>query len=306
MQESFKIKSELSERQIESDLITYLRCISNPDAPFRFIDINEKLKGADKRIDLIIPLYLQFKVSHGLKKLNNNFSIYSIRPSPLQKIRLFRMKNQLLDNPTLYFQLKEKEKHDDEDFQHNILFELNRFNKTEAFYVAPLTIIKKDYDTMLFDSMNKNVYPSFHKEHIPISQKNWLSFIGLDPFLRGRISITPIWRVNSHHHYYSFSHTGSEIGWHFQHKMHGGSLLSLTIKQIFNDALFSESRWVSPEDHIESLKKLSNKFKLDISFGKKNSPIQQLQSFGTYLHYMYDIRQLLLGTTRDELKEWIS
>jgi hypothetical protein len=87
--------------------------------------------------------------------------------------------------------------------------------------------------------------------------------------------------------------------------MHGGNLLSLTIKRIFNDRFFLENCWVSPDEHIDSLKKLSNKFKLGVSFNKKNSPIQQLQNFGMYLHYVYDIRQLLLGTTRTKLREWI-
>src|SRR6187397_1695143 len=109
----FKLDSELSEKQIEADVSNYFGWISpnHRKLPYRLLDINEQQTGADKQFDCVIPIYMQFKVSDGLTKISDYKIIRKISgSSSLQRIRKFRYDEDLYDNPTLYFKLREKAK----------------------------------------------------------------------------------------------------------------------------------------------------------------------------------------------------
>ncbi len=302
MQQNFMIKSELSEMQITSDIVSYLGWISNFNNPFRIIDIYGQT-NADKRVELIIPLYFRVKVPQGLKQLKNSFSIYSIRPSPLQNIRLYRLKNQLPSNPTLYFQLTAKKNH--KYLEHNFLLELNQCKNTKAFYISPLALNKKEYNEMLNDSLNKNIYqPSYQ---INNQQKHWTSFINLDPYLRGFMSIIPRGHVNTNNHFYHFSKSGNLSSW-LPQNLTFGKQLSNTLKDIFHIPYLSEKSWVSPIEHLDSLKStlIYDNEMLSLSKKKNISPMQQLQNLGGWIYYWHRIRPILIGTTKKELNEWLS
>jgi hypothetical protein len=141
MNKNYKLysDSELSEDQVEADVSSYLGYITPFwSKRFRIKSVDEQLTGADKLFDRFLPLYFQFKVSEGLKPLPNSFSLS--RPNlPLQKIRTFRLNNNINADPTLYFKLRKKAK-TATNFQHNILKSLHNPPKQFAFYVAPLTL----------------------------------------------------------------------------------------------------------------------------------------------------------------------
>jgi hypothetical protein len=110
------LKSQLSEKQIESDISQFFSWYSY-DKPIRLYDINEQKTGADKLHKSIVygSIYMQFKVSQGL-----SFSVLKNKKlSDAQKIIKFRSDNCITDDPILYFRLREKAKNA-KDFQYNI------------------------------------------------------------------------------------------------------------------------------------------------------------------------------------------
>ena len=81
---SFKIESELNEKQIESDVASYLGYVTPLwSRRFRLISVNEQATGADKLFRRFIPIYLQFKVSQGLNP----------KASILERFRKFPLAN---------------------------------------------------------------------------------------------------------------------------------------------------------------------------------------------------------------------
>lgn len=235
----YKIKSELSEKQIESDVASYFGWMTKDgNLPFRLLDVNEQQTGADKKFQWCIPLYFQFKVSHGLisideapiSKLKNFFD-----NSPLNRIRIFRKKNDLSDNPTLYFKLREIARNAD-DFQHNILMRLSNTGFSHAFYVAPLVLGMKEYEEMLFQPSFRYLHSPFIERQVSIFQEGWVSEFSRVPFLRSHISIVPHESVNTADHHYSFSSSGTEIGWHSPQILNNKAYrLSDTFQQVIKE-----------------------------------------------------------------------
>ncbi|MDJ1483488.1 hypothetical protein QNI16_23520 [Cytophagaceae bacterium YF14B1] len=306
---AFKIKSALSEKQIEADVTTYFGWISpiNQRYPFRLLDINESITGADKLYDYVIPIYLQFKVSHGLKplsfripieiglskisSLNKIFGLDKI--IGLNKIRAFRRKNELYDNPTLYFQLRERAA-TAEDFQHNILLKFANTGMSHAFYVAPLTLDMNSYRNMLYEENNRFLQdPFFHKE-IFIIQKKWISALGMVPFLRGHISIPPHERVDTHEHYFSFSPSGTDIAWHSPNVIsRDASRLSDQLVRILNT-----NSWTPIESYWRLLLEQDLVSNSDAGDNSQNF-LYNLQRFGRTLYEKHEIRQLLILSTKE-------
>jgi len=140
----YLIKSQLSEKQIETDVAHYFGWISQ-GAPFRLLDANEQLTGADKKFvdgSRGFAFFLQFKVSHSLYSVNIVPPSNRKNRSQLEEIREFRKNHGFGDNPTLYFELRKKAKKA-HDFQHNILMKFAKQPSSEALYVAPLHLDKK-------------------------------------------------------------------------------------------------------------------------------------------------------------------
>lgn len=212
---SFKISSELSENQIESDVSSYLGYIT----PFwqkryRLISINEQITGADKLFDRFIPIYFQFKVSHGLKP---NVSILEkYRNKPLSNIIEFRNNNNYITNPILYFPLRKQAK-TAPDYQHNILFRLNSHPFQHAVYIAPLTLELKEYENMLNENwyyrLRKRPYHLNDVEIYDSSEDMSIEFSTI-PFLRHHIAIPPHKLTDTDKHHYSFSKSGGDVIWH--------------------------------------------------------------------------------------------
>jgi len=296
---SIKLESELSEKQIEADIATYFGWITPPvnDLPFRLKDIDEQVTGADKLFDLVIPIYMQFKVSHGLTMLrgnivSNTFSfIFKLKGA--QRIRAFRSREGLFDNPTLYFKLRAKAK-TAVDFQHNILMKLANRGNSHAFYVAPLTLEKRSYEELMFNSSSRFLdYPFQFPIITAIHQERWISYFGFVPILRGNISITPHEMVSTDQHYYSFSPNGTDIAWHSPQIIGNGIYrLSDRMNVIFSQAFnYGPNSWVKLDDYLPPLLKddAFNFFKPD----NESSEIENLSNFGRALYNKYEIRQFL-------------
>lgn len=304
MAKKFHIKSELSEKQVEADVATYFGWISPADnsMPFRLIDVNEQLTGADKRADLVIPMYLQFKVSHGLTAIGTKFSLNYLSNKPHQRIRKFRKEKELNDNPSLFFKLREMAANAT-DFQHNILLRLNGQENVSAFYVAPLDLEKKSYENNLFSSIDRFRYHPFDYGMNSVNQRNWVSHFGFVPFLRGHVSIFPHEKVNTARHYYSFDQNGSDIGWHSSEYFRVISRLSETLTNIFDSAFYNKKRWLNPYDYINTLENDFEFLNSDKNINSDLQPIEQIQSFGRELYHRYQIKQVLLTTTFKELEK---
>ena len=227
--------SELSEDQIESDVSSYLGYITPFWARrFRLLSVDEQETGADKLFNRFVPIYLQFKVSQGLKPLDLSFSL--LRPQrPLQRIRDFRRNNGINSDPILYFKLRDIAK-TAKDFQHNILKSLHQPPRQFAMYVAPLTLLIDEYNENLrtsFIDRFLTIDPFFYREERVLA-RTIKKHLGIVPFLRGHVSIPPHEKVGTANHYYSYSKSGGNIAWHSGEKLKGDFRLSTQFTQILN------------------------------------------------------------------------
>lgn len=87
----YQIPSDFNEKQIELDISNYFGRMSILlNANFKIVSENETLTGSDARFDCAIPMYLQFKVSQGLKALKKAEPSYRKNMSQLENIRIYR------------------------------------------------------------------------------------------------------------------------------------------------------------------------------------------------------------------------
>jgi len=292
---NYKIKSNLSEKQVELDVSRYFGWIT-PEGrePFRLLDVDENITGADTLFyEGVFPLYLQFKKSEGLHSINSIPSSNRINKSKLEDIRDFRNNLNLDGDPILYFQLRKMAKNA-VDYQHNILMQYANTGFSNAIYVAPLTLDKNEYSRTLFDSVGRYRLEPFYNRNITIRQRGWLSYIGSIPFLREHVSIIPHERVNTNEHYYSFSPNGTDIAWHSDVLINSQpSRLSDFLYNLFIDILSSKIEVLSLEHLSIRLSQTSVFLKTFLEI-KNKSPIEIIQKHGNLLREKYDIRQILL------------
>jgi hypothetical protein len=293
----YQIQSNLSEKQIEKDVSTFLGWISPIGlSPFRFIDVSEELTGADAQFDSVFPLYLQFKKSNGLQPISKVPASNRLNRSKLEDIRIFRDNLGLDDDPTLYFELRRKA-NNAVDFQHNILLEYANTGYSQAFYIAPLTLNKQIYSDLLFDSATRFRSSPFSYDYIAIHQRNWVSYLGFVPFLKENISIIPHERVSTHEHYYSFSQNGTDIAWHsptFLKKT--PSRLSDELKKILKE----KDGFSTLERLAENIKGTTIMQNLNISTLDMR-PLEIIKIHGDLLWNIYDICQILITNNGNDL-----
>jgi len=295
---TYKIKSNLSEVQIESDVSSFFGWISKA-TPFRLLDVNEQLTGADKKFyDSGFAFFMQFKVSEGLKPIDEVPSSTKSNRSKLEDVREFRKARGLEDNPSLYFELRRKAK-TASDLQHNVL--LNYANKpcSQAFYVAPLHLDKTKYYTCLFDSVNRYQNLPFKSQKYKMYRDNWVSHIGFVPFLKEHISIVPHERVTTHKHYYSFSQTGCEISWHSPEYINDGPMR-------LSDMLSREIQACLDYEKFKDIKDLSNMLidEMHDSGSYIEDPIERIQEWGKKLYSENRIKPILLLGNSELIKKY--
>lgn len=298
MATKYQLKSNLSESQIEADVATFFGWISK-GSPFRLHDTNEQLTGADKEFyDSGFTFYMQFKKSEGL--LSASITPISERKnrSKLEDIRAFRQVHGLPDNPTLYFPLRRKAKNAT-DFQHNVLLKYANKRHSQAFYVAPLTLDKQVYYNLLFNSVNRYRESPFYDKSYGLYLGNWVSRIGFVPFLKDHISIIPHEKVITHEHFYSFSETGSDVGWH------SPEMISKYPIRL-SDILSSEIKTCINENRFVPLRSISDELGFDFhdSKIKADEPLEVLKVWGNNLYKLYDIKVFVLLANSKLLKDY--
>ncbi len=297
------IKGNLSEKQIEADVASFFGWCTpiGEDSPFRILDIDEQKTGADKLYDRATAIYMQFKKSSGLKSTKEVRPSKSKYRSPLEDIREFRAKHDLEQDPTLFFQLREKSK-TAHDLQHNVLLGYERPFWSRAIYVAPLLLDKSQYSAELYNSANRFLLdPFIYKIAYSIHQQNWISRFGAVPFLRAHISIPPHERVANHNHYYAYSEAGDDISWHSPSTVEGEpSRLSDFTMKLFRNAMADPDSMISTKALADKIAEISSDFGFQtMNNVRTESSIEYLGEHGRWLRETYGIRQfILLGRTK--------
>lgn len=297
---TYRIDSQLSENQIESDVSSYLGYITPIwRKRYRLIKVDEQLTGADKLFDRFVPIYLQFKVSHGLKPSSS--IIHRYRNKPLTNIIDFRNRNNLSGNPILYFPLRRQAK-TASDLQHNILFKLNTPPFQYSLYVAPLTLDLLDYEEQLNSDWFMKLYPYdplIRRESTVYDTfgRQQLQF-GLVPFLRHHISIPPHTLVNTHEHHYSYSKSG-DVVWHSGEMLSGDFRLSTRLSEIIN-YLDREDSGITQTRFSQFIEMFDRETRiLDYEEFSDNNPVSKIVSFSNKLREKFGIRMLLLTESKD-------
>ncbi|TSJ46642.1 hypothetical protein [Fluviicola chungangensis] len=287
---SYRIQSELSEDQIEADVASYLGYITPFwSRRFQLNAVDEQLTGADKLFKNFKPIYLQFKVSEGLKNLPRGFQLLSPNRD-LQSIRVFRRREELSRNPTLYFRLRNKAKTAN-DFQHNILLSLHNPPIQYALYVAPLSLTIEEYNKSLKQSFLERLFiiDPFDYRPIGITSSIRKRYLGLNPFLRGHISIPPHEVITTSNHYYSYSKSGSDLAWHSGESLKGDFRLSSQLEKIFYES-YEFGDGFNMEKYSMFIKENFKEF-------NKDQPYEQtIYDFANFLKTEYDIKLLFLNT----------
>ncbi|MDO9179524.1 MAG: hypothetical protein Q7U16_14580 [Agitococcus sp.] len=303
----YYIKGNLSEKQIEADVASFLGWCTPPEelSPFRLLDIDEQSTGADKLYDRATAIYMQFKKSTGLK------STKIVKPStrkgrsPLEDIREFREKHDLEQDPTLFFQLRAKAK-TALNLQHNVLLGYERPFWSRAIYVAPLLLNKSDYHSALHNSMDRFLLdPFFYRIRHSVHQRNWTSYFGAIPFLREHISIPPHERVADHNHFYAYSEAGVDISWHSPSIIdREPSRLSDFMMKIFQTAITEPDSMLPVEVLANKIAEISSTcgFQED-SQEKSDSPLEYLGKHGRWLRETHGVRQFILLAHSNYLDE---
>lgn len=304
---TYLIEGDLTERQIEADVAQYLGWCAE-GMPFRLHDVNEQLTGADKLCDVAVPIYIQFKKSTGLRPLSIILPLKRrANESALQDIRRFRAKQELPDNPTLFFGLRKRAK-GAVDLQHNILLEHNRPPASHAIYVAPLSLDRRAYFDELCDGPRFRDDPwSWQGSKIwhgwPI--RTWISHFDRQPFLKGHISIAPHQRVEDHHHHYAYSIGGDSVSWHSPEVLERGpsrlsDFMSLRVRQLLSPGYDLPSVEQSLGVAMDLLREMDSPREQILGEGE---PLEKLHSYGKWLWKKEEIRQFLLLARRKDLEE---
>lgn len=299
---TYKINSQLSENQIESDVSSYLGFITPIWAKrFRLVCVDEQLTGADKLFNRFVPIYMQFKVSHGLNP--NSSIIERFRNKPLTNIINYRNKNNLSGNPILYFQLRRQAK-TATDFQHNILFNLNKPPFQYSLYVAPLTLELAEYENQLNGDWFMKFYPfdPFTRRELEIHDtftKRNLA-VGINPFLRHHISIPPHALVTTHDHHYSFSKSGGDVAWHGGELLYGDFRLSNQFLRIMNYSYNRDGFGMTQNQYSEFIDSFNDKYRIgEYNRFNDNSIRDKIANFGIDLKEKFQISLMFLTESKE-------
>lgn len=296
----YAIKCNFKEKLIELDIARFLGAFTPHRGNVYYLeDSEEQLTGADLRsVDMnVVPIYLQVKVSQGLKTVRQIAPSTRKNRSYLEDIREFRGAKSLdeFDDHFLYFQLRKKAEGAD-DFQHNILMSYSNNGYSHSFYVAPLILDKTRYEKHFLEYLPHQFEPFYFSGYRLIGS-SWISHYGFIPFLRNHISITPHELVDTHEHYYAYSQHGTDVTWH------SPSLINVNPSRL-SDALVRIFRNYYNTEKKETLASLSDKIaQTPIMLGKlnedlnkvesKQAPIDILSRHAYLLYKHYSIKQVL-------------
>ncbi len=307
MAASYELIGNLSESQVEADVATYLGWCTpeGANAPWRLVDVNEQLTGADKAFyDSGAVVYLQFKKSSGLRGATKVST--SKKKGRLQLIREYRREVCLFDNPSLYFQLREKAKNA-ADWQHNVLIGRNRPPISHAVYVAPLMLDHVEYSNALYASRYRDIVPfSLSDDIMCIRQSRWASYYNMIPFLRCHICIAPTERVATHQHFYSYAPSGSDIAWHSQEVLQRGpSRLSDFLGSYIHRFIFDPKSRVGIGELREAIEDLNGDLQQTERASSRRDHWDAMSEVGKRLQAIHGIRQMLFLASSESLRRFV-
>lgn len=173
----YQIPSNFSEKQIEADVAAFFGMCDagHKELPFRLLDIDEQIYGADKKFDNAIPIFMQFKKSTGL----HSPQIYPVSKrkgrSRLEEIREWRETQGFDEIRSLYFKIHDKAK-TATDYQHNVLFSYENPPSTRGIYVAPLSLDSKEYFEQLTSSARGLTWPFHHRLGFEVNDERALVY----------------------------------------------------------------------------------------------------------------------------------
>ncbi|WP_157939196.1 hypothetical protein, partial [Vibrio lentus] len=111
------------------------------------------------------------------------------------------------------------------------------------------------------------------------------------------ISIIPHERVTTHEHYYSFSGTGGDVGWHSPEIMsESPQRLGEILKKEINTCV-----WKNKFVPLEALPKV---LEIDYqeSFSETNDPLERMRVWGEWMYRDYGIKVFVLLASSKELE----
>jgi hypothetical protein len=303
----YHIKGDLSEKQVEADVAAYFGWCTPPELeiPFRLLDIDEQVTGADKLFDCGSLIYIQFKKSAGLRSVSSVAPSSRKGRSPLEEVRIYRAREGLEEDPSLYFQLHAKAK-TATDLQHNILLQYERPPISRAIYVAPLLLDKESYHRTLFTSSDRFLLdPFYYRLRHSLHANRWVQHLGAVPFLREHVSIPPHESVTDHNHYFAYSTTGTDISWHSPAVVEGGpARLSDFLVTTFRRAINDSESLTTVEQLLNQTMRTSTQLGYTAQARAGNeSPLSLLGNHAKWLKAVHNIRQFVLLGNRERIAE---
>ncbi|WP_064967331.1 hypothetical protein [Tenacibaculum ovolyticum] len=289
----YHIKCNFKEKLIEIDISRFFGgFLDKSFSPYYLEDSDEPKTGADLESSFdILPVYMQVKVSEGLKTITKQPSSKRKNRSNLEDVREFRDNLDLdyADDYFLFFKLRKMAK-TAIDFQHNILMSYTNTGFSHAFYVAPLSINKKEYEKSLFNKNNYRTINPFYYHHYELKDTKWTSLFGFVPFLRNHISIIPHEEVATDKHYYAYSKSGIDVTWH------SPEFISNEPTRL-SDAMIDIFKKFEDNKENYNVKQLAGRLKeMPIMKGvnlKIDNPWEIIKLHGDILAKEYEIKQLI-------------
>ncbi len=215
-----RIDPDFSEDTVSIAIAMYLTAFSFPHLRFSiepFSQSRERWLGADVRLfDHVLgiyPFYMQFKRPQAYVD-GSNAKIIKDRKAQIPT---------LSSSPhALFFSLREKLP-EHSDYQHNILWKLNRrlrrHNLGDAAYVCPLFLSRQAYLTQAHKSSLCRLsgsgmwYPYEFRDVLIANGRTRMNF-GRVPIFKEHVTIPPHAKVSSAKHSYSFLKDGSGVCFH--------------------------------------------------------------------------------------------
>ncbi len=303
MSKSNQITPDFTEDLVGFMVQSMLTIVRFPKAPFAMVPLSkseERIYGADVRIESISPIYIQFKRSLAYPDY-----------SSAQFIEDRKALKANCSPRTLYFELRAKKpKH--KDFQHNILFnlknKLDKAGKGKAFYTAPLFLNRTAYLLAVHVSSLLSWRPWHWYRHDPffeqtqniLTQTGSIRFQNI-PILREHIVIPPHAKVTTHKHRYSYLESGKEICFHEPTILDNGQNLGQTIYDFlkFRDGQ-PNTEMINLKESMSLLEDLSENIVSQKNISSNDQIIDRWLHFGEKLWKEYEIYQYMLIKLKNE------
>ena len=303
MANSNRIVPDFTEDLVSFMIQMMLTILSFPRVPFAMIPLSkneERIFGADVKIDSIAPLYIQFKRSLAYQEFS--------RAKFLKERKNLNLSNSPI---VLYFELRNKDKNHN-DFQHNILLDLR--NKLQgkgigdAIYTAPLFLNRSAYllSMHLNSMLSWRPWLIFRNLPFPVGHFDLITKTGSVkfqncPVLKDHISIPPHQMVSTHKHRYSYLESGKETCFHSPEIIKSTSNLGQFIYDFIN---FRDGQpnaeLINIEQSMEFLNELnSHFFEQTLGEDEREPILDQWLEFGDRLKRIYNIEQYMLIKFKD-------